>query len=197
MPEKLIIGPDGQSLTHFGVKGMRWGVRKDRSSGGKGKLGDNPSGGQRAKDLKKQIRAKRMATFSSDLKTMQTAENKAYAKIDAALKKDISSLEAQSKGKLDRFVGTAALKGSANIDKFHVVDMVETKYISEQVKKREKYQKAKQKLDTKLANKWAERFDKEVKGKKFLEGLKALRKLDREMSEESVLAFLELELEHS
>lgn len=28
MPEKLIIGADGQVIQHFGVKGMRWGVRK-------------------------------------------------------------------------------------------------------------------------------------------------------------------------
>jgi len=30
MPEKLIIGVDGQAIQHFGVKGMRWGVRKKR-----------------------------------------------------------------------------------------------------------------------------------------------------------------------
>lgn len=30
MPEKLVLGTDGQAIQHFGVKGMRWGVRKKR-----------------------------------------------------------------------------------------------------------------------------------------------------------------------
>lgn len=87
---------DAAPITHHGVKGMKWGVRKDRSKGGSGKSGGNSNGGPSnaqngqkhgVKDTTETTGVKRPSRFMSD-KELQSAINRIrleqeYAKLTA------------------------------------------------------------------------------------------------------------------
>lgn len=87
---------DAAPITHHGVKGMKWGVRKDRSKGGSGEPGGNSKGGPSnaqngqkhgVKDTTETTGVKRPSRFMSD-KELQSAINRIrleqeYAKLTA------------------------------------------------------------------------------------------------------------------
>lgn len=71
-------------LEHFGVKGMKWGIRKDRKSG-RGKGGTKPGKSLTDTELKKRINRLNMEKQYSDLSKRQTSSIEKGSKVVAGV----------------------------------------------------------------------------------------------------------------
>ena len=90
--EQSMVG-DGASLTHYGVMGMKWGVRKDRGSGGLKKAVTNYRN-EKAKNYGEEARAYNQRINAKEQKKVNKAEAKlALAKANNASAKKTEKLE--------------------------------------------------------------------------------------------------------
>jgi len=206
-------------ISHYGVKGMQWGIRRKRGSGGRvGTKVVTPMHGRRraslasveghsgkntatVKGLKSQIKAKKAARWEKDQAEMNTKEDAAYAKLDATLKKNLAKIEAGSKSRVDKALGKFFTKQNDAAIRDNVVGKLEDAYIRKEKARKKTTNKAKRaaehKLDTELSTRWTKMYDAAVKGKSPLEAFKAYAKMDKAFSQMAKERWLALDLEHA
>lgn len=175
-------------LKHYGVKGMRWGVTKG-SGGSKGRA--------TVKRLQSEIKTKKRARWEKDSATMARREKRAYEKINATYKKKLRQVSSTQVSSARGYLKRSKIRRQRAKAERNVVSKVEAKYFNSKKKRKKAFREAESRLDLKLANMWTKRYNKEVKGKGFLEGFKALQKMDREMTQLTLEAYLELERKHA
>lgn len=185
--------PSLKELQHYGVKGMRWGVRKERKAARAAAKAEEREHRAKVKDLKAQRRAKANSDIDKEFDEMGRKEQAAYAKIASQEAKQLAEIDATAKNRIDRMIGKHFVKSNAEALRMNVTSKIEDEYITKykaekNAQKKEKYQKLHE-----IEQKYLDRYEKEVSGKPFFEGLKISNRLDVEQARESQLAMLEIE----
>lgn len=192
-------------LQHYGVKGMRWGVRK-ASYQSKATLRTKMVGPfyERPAEISTKIRAlqgSRMANtwkrIDNDNQRVAKAQKKAYDRIDKMKNKTLADIDKNAKGKVDRAVGHLAVKslaGLANARDQHRVAKTYIKKFKEEQKERKSDLKAKKlaALD-KINSKYADQRKNAFKGKGLIGGLKETLRVHNAEHDEAIVTLLELE----
>lgn len=195
MNKQQIEEHNANYLSHYGVKGMKWGVRKSRQE----RREANRASRDRARGLRQQRKDtanKHFDDMRASISRREAAINKAYdKKLNDALKEHT----AQSKGKLDRLIGQTLIKKMNNMDRSDAISKAiayeESKYVANKRKRKAAHREAVVKLEDKMNRKWDAGIAK-TKGMSFKEASKVRSQLDKELLNETFMGYLEIDAKY-
>lgn len=202
-----------KDLKHWGVKGMRWGVRKSIRGGNvklhnsiRQKYGAEVADRRqayrahvaRAKSIKKQIKEADIQNFNKASKTITQKEKEMHAKLDSLEKKKLSEINSsKSMGPIKKFLAKATVKFDISAKRDNILGQLEDKYYFNP-------DKAKTKARTEATKKVLQEYDKkylegskqiDAKKQGFIKGMKDFMELDRKLSMELTESLLRTELD--
>ncbi|MCK5292785.1 MAG: hypothetical protein KAR39_12320 [Thermoplasmata archaeon] len=188
--------PGDDDISHYGVKGMRWGVRRKRGAGGG--VGDHKS---RVKGLKSEIKGKKRARIGKHFDKMATDEVAAYKKLDVALGKELSAISASDRNKVSKHIKKMFVRDVYARKRLNVVGKIEGDYIQKERKRSKASKKAKRaaehKLDTELSTLFADGSRAATKGKGPVAAIKAYRAFEKSFDAQATERWLALDLEYA
>lgn len=182
---------DPNYLKHFGVVGMKWGVRRMNRSSAIASRTHKAN----VRNLKSERKKAKLDAWDRDEKEFNKKYKTSLKNVNTLEKARLREVKATTKPGLMRILKRSLATADTRAKRDQIIPQLEKYFIDKESTRKKNLRKTMDDFVISQSKKFDLEYNKSVKGKPLTEWLTAARDLDKKISRETVEGLLELEIQ--